>query len=48
MRGVCDAHFPDFRILEAAIRVPDDDTHTAHGRTVHHEGLDEAIVYIYN
>ena len=43
---ILNAHFPRFQILQAAIGVLRDHPHTPRGRSVHHEGLDEPIVYI--
>ena len=43
---ILNAHFPRFQILQAAIGVLRDHPHASRGRSVHHEGLDEPIVYI--
>ena len=43
---VLNTHFPRLQILQAAIGVLRDHAHAPRGRSVHHEGLDELIVYI--
>ena len=46
MGRVLDTHFPRFQVLQPTVGILRDHPHTSRGRSVHHEGLDEPIVYI--